>query len=35
MKIMAMAAMLVAVEMSARAEQTVKVSFEDDRVVRY
>src|ERR1700680_751094 len=35
MKITAMAAMLVAVGMSARAEQTVKVYFEDDRVVPY
>jgi hypothetical protein len=35
MKIMAMAAMLIAVEMSAQADQTVKVYFEDDRVVPY
>jgi len=35
MKITAMAAMLVAVGMSARAEQTVKVYIEDDSVVPY
>ena len=35
MKIAAMAAMLVAVGMSARAEQTVKVYIEDDSVVPY